>query len=71
MSDEIDRANDQQQALFDAQIADIRNHQPKIEGDGNCLSCGAKVEPVSVCGKIITGRFCDPLCRDVWSKDNE
>lgn len=69
MSDEIDRATDQQQALFDAHIAGIRNNQPKIEGDGNCLSCGAKVEPVSVCSKIITGRFCCVECRDIWDRE--
>ena len=66
MADEIDRASEQQQALFDAHIADIRNHQPKIEGDGSCLSCGAKVEPVSVCSKIITGRWCCVECRRSW-----
>jgi hypothetical protein len=66
MSDDIDRANDSSQTMLDAKLADIHNHQPKIEGDGNCLSCGAKVEPVSVCGKIITGRFCCIECRDIW-----
>ena len=66
MSDAADYANDQQQALLDAHIADIRNHQPKIKGDGVCLSCRNPVEPVLVCGKIITGRWCCSICRDIW-----
>ena len=69
MSDEVDHTNDQQQALFDAHIADIRKHQPKIDGDGWCLSCWSPVEPVSVCGKIINPRWCCIECRDIWDRE--
>ena len=71
MSDEIDRANDQQQTILDAHIATIRKHKLEIGGDGFCISCGHEVEPVLICGKVIVGRFCCLECRDIWAKENE
>ena len=70
MADMVDYAEKQQQNLIDAAIRESsRKANFDINGDGFCLSCGNKVEPVLSGMKIITPRWCDALCREIWERD--
>lgn len=66
MSDDADKADITQGKILSSNIENIRKAaNVKIEGAGLCLSCGNEVEPVKLSsGKMITGRWCDALCRD-------
>ena len=66
MSDDADKADITQGKILSSNIENIRKAaNVKIEGEGLCLSCGNKVEPIELSdGRFIIGRWCDTLCRD-------
>lgn len=58
MADEIDRANEINERVLQAQLAH-REYVP--EPTGRCLHCDEKVAPGA--------RFCDVGCRDDWEME--
>lgn len=62
MSDEIDRAQDQEAMQREAAIASARNKSHTISATGKCLECN-KPLPEGM-------RWCDNYCRDDWQRWN-
>lgn len=64
--DDADASEPRQQLLLDASIRIIRAQAGKlnINGDGTCEVCGYDVEPITLHGKQVIGRFCSLECRD-------
>lgn len=63
MSDEIDRASEQEQALRDAAIRSASTFSNVLKPCGKCLNCGEDVASEL--------RFCDGDCRDDFQYRNE
>ena len=61
MSDEIDRAQEYESTLREAQIKSAANSGPVAKYTGFCLSCAM---PIVEHGR----RWCDAGCRDDWEK---
>lgn len=66
MSDEVDATDLRQAVLLDASVAKISEAARSLDiyGSGDCLVCGNEVTPVTVSGKLVTGRWCSVECRD-------
>jgi len=63
--DDIEHADTMYQVFFEAQVKHIRSKKLKLHNPGQeCLSCGFET-------KSEKHRWCSPLCRDIWSKEND
>jgi hypothetical protein len=59
MADDIDRANDQAQAILELQL---RQRKPTLPHNGKCHFCE---------DDITTGAFCSAECRDDFEKQEQ
>jgi hypothetical protein len=72
MSDEADKAVDQEERILERRLATRPTPAININNyDKQCIQCGAGVDSVDVKGTEIFPRWCSHYCRNEWSTDNE